>query len=429
MTRPTVSIVGGTHLGLVTAAVSAAKGFSTILYDPAPDGRHAAAAVRPGTTEPGLDELLATVSPRLVVTADPSALAPADVVFVAADTPTDDSGRSRLEAIEALLAAALSATPAGTTCVVLSQVPPGFTRTHQPPGRPVYCQVETLVVGRAVERALAPERIIVGCPDATRALPAPYRLFLDAFGCPVLVMSLESAELAKIAVNALLVATLSMTTVLAELCEATGAVWSDIAPALRLDKRIGPHAYLAPGLGIAGGNLERDLATIQEVAAAHGTDAGLVEACLATHAHRRDWALRLLHAEVLSRVPRPVIALLGLAYKENTDSTRNSAAVDLLRWLGAAEVKVFDPRVRAAVLPHASAAYAETPIAACRDADAAVIATPWEEFRSLDPGELAAAMRGNLVLDPYGVLDRGRAVAAGLRVHVLGRPPEGAARA
>lgn len=420
-TRPTVAIAGGTHLGIVTAAAAAAKGFPTVLYDEDPAVGRAVAVARAPMFEPGLDALLMEVGPRLRATDEPPGLAAADLVFVAADTPTDEEGRSRFEDIEALLATALSVARPDATCVMLSQVPPGFTRAHQPPDRPLYYQVETLAVGRAVERALTPERIIVGCPDAGRELPASYEEFLAAFGCPVLPMSLESAELAKIAVNALLAACLSMTNALAELCEVTGASWAEIAPALRLDKRIGRDAYLTPGLGFAGGHLERDLATILRLAREHGTDASPVESCLASQVHRRDWALRLLHRAVLSQIQNPRIALLGLAYKENTDSTRNSAAIDLLRWLGCATVKVFDPQVRAIALPHASHAHAEGPLQACAGADAVAVMTPWDEFRTIDPGDLAGAMRGRLVLDPYGVLDLRRATAVGLNVHVLGR--------
>ena len=161
--------------------------------------------------------------------------------------------------------------------VVLSQVPPGYTRALGvlPPQR-LYYQVETLVFGQAVERATKPERTIVGCADPAAPLNPRFRAVLDAFGCPILPMRYESAELAKISINCCLVASVTVGNTLAELCEQIGADWSEIAPALKLDRRIGPYAYLTPGLGIAGGNLERDLATVQRLSDAHGTEAGLI---------------------------------------------------------------------------------------------------------------------------------------------------------
>lgn len=145
-----------------------------------------------------------------------------------------------------------------------------------------------------------------------------------AFGCPILPMSYESAELAKISINCCLVGMISVANTLAEVCERIGADWHEIVPALRLDKRIGPYAYISPGLGIAGGNLERDLATVCRLAEEHGTDAEVVRAWIHNSRYRKDWVLRVLHSNVLNYCPQPRIAVLGLAYKENTHSIKNS---------------------------------------------------------------------------------------------------------
>src|SRR6202007_1428128 len=104
---------------------------------------------------------------------------------------------------------------------------------------------------------------------------------VDAFGCPILPLRYESAELAKISINFCLVASIGVANTLAELCESIGADWAEIVPALRLDRRIGPHSYLSPGLGIAGGNLERDLRTVLDLAADRRADTGIVEAWIA----------------------------------------------------------------------------------------------------------------------------------------------------
>ena len=216
---------------------------------------------------------------------------------------------------------------------MLSQVPPGFTRRKQREERMLYYQVETLIFGRAVERALHPERYIVGCADPAQPLPAAFRVFLEAHGCPIWPMRYESAELAKISINMCLVASVTTANTLAELCEKIGADWSEIVPALKLDKRIGPHSYLAPGLGIAGGNLERDLATVCNFADEHGTDAGVVRAWIANSRHRRDWAIRVLQQELFPKTDDPVIAVLGLAYKQDTHSTKNSPSLALLEHL------------------------------------------------------------------------------------------------
>jgi UDPglucose 6-dehydrogenase len=208
---------------------------------------------------------------------------------VAPDIATDDFGRSDLAPIDDLLNLTFSAARDDAVIVVLSQVPPGFSRERIRSERALYYQVETLIFGRAVERALYPERYIIGCADPKEALPVAYEAFLVAHNCPILKMRYESAELAKISINMCLVASVSTANTLAELCEKIGADWSEIVPALKLDRRIGQFSYLAPGLGIAGGNLERDLATVCNFADEFGTDSGVVKSWIANSKRRRDW--------------------------------------------------------------------------------------------------------------------------------------------
>jgi UDPglucose 6-dehydrogenase len=220
--------------------------------------------------------------------------------------------------------------------------------------------------------------------------------------------------LAKISINMFLVSSVVTTNTLAEICEAIGADWSEIAPALRLDKRIGPHAYLSPGLGIAGGNLERDLITVRTLAEQHGTDAGIVGAWLANSRYRCDWALRTLHTEVLAKSERPLIALWGLAYKQDTASTKNSPALALLESLKDFPVQTYDPAVKVGGRPSATA------LDACAGASALVVMTPWKEFSTYTASQIAGRMPGRVVIDPFGMLDGRQLTAAGFAYHRLG---------
>jgi UDPglucose 6-dehydrogenase len=412
VTRPVIGFAGMTHLGLVSAVCAAEKGFRVVCFDPG--------AARIAVSEPQLDQLAAKNAARLRFNASDDELRACDVVYVAPDVPTDDAGQSDLGPIDELLERVFAAARRDAVIVVLSQVPPGYTRGKQRDGRILYYQVETLIFGRAVERALHPERFIVGCSDPSQPLPAAYRAFLDAHGCPVLPMRYESAELAKISINMFLVASVSTANILAELCEAIGADWSEIVPALRLDKRIGEHAYLSPGLGIAGGNLERDLATVIRFADERGTDAGVVRSWLANSRHRRDWALRVLHQRILSKVRDPVLAVLGLAYKQDTHSTKNSPSLALLAHLHSFRVRLYDPVVAAREAGHPRAQGVRSELEACEGADALIVMTPWPQFSKLDPRALASRLRGNVVLDPYAVLNDAECRSAGLEVHRLG---------
>lgn len=414
-----------THLGVVSAAAVGAKGFPTICYD---SDCKLIGRLTEGETpvnEPDLDDLIRANAERQAFTADIGRLAECDIVYISTDVPTDDAGRSDLRAISALVEAVGKALRPDGLLVVLCQVPPGFTRAIDViPRERLYYQVETLVFGRAVARALHPERTIVGCDDPATPLDRRYHTLLSAFGCPLLPMRYESAELAKIAINCCLASSISVANTLSELCEKIGAEWSEIVPALRLDARIGQHAYLAPGLGIAGGNLERDLATVISLSERHGANSDVVRCWLTNSRHRRGWAARTIRAALLSKRPEATVAVWGLAYKENTHSTKNSPSLATLASLPDTRFVVHDPVVRADSVAHQHISRAAEPMQALTDADALMILTPWPHYRNISARDIAEALRGRIVLDPYRVLNPKAAVRAGLDYYSLGLPHE-----
>jgi len=422
MSSPVVAFVGMTHLGLNSVVAGAERGFTMIGYDPDPSLVERLNRGEMPVVEPDLDRLAAANKAKLTFTADPKDLAGCDVVYVAPDVATDDEGRSDLSTIDHLLDLAFAHARADSVLVVLSQVPPGYTRARQRAGRTLIYQVETLIFGRAMERALYPERTIIGLADPAKALPDAYRLYLEGHGNPPLLpMRFESAELAKISINCCLVASVSVANTLAEICERIGADWSEIAPALKLDRRIGAYSYLTPGLGISGGNLERDLATVLRFADHHATDGGVVAAWLANSRHRKGWSEQVLRSEVLDGNPAARVAVLGLAYKENTHSIKNSPSLACLERIKGCDVAVFDPVVKGSVVPWAKDCAS---IEECvSGADALAILTPWAEFKGLEPSRLAELMRGRVIIDPYRCVAAETAVAAGFDYVSLGMPP------
>lgn len=426
MTKPVIGFAGLSHLGICSATAAAARGFEVIGFQ-----ADAALVARVDAgdlpiVEPGLDALFAAHRPRLRFSDDPAALTACDIVYLSLDVPTDDGGDSDLAPVRALIATITPHLASHALLMILCQVSPGFTRaTLFDPDR-LYYQVETLIFGRAVERAMTPERIIVGVPRSGQDLPAALDEFLSAFDCPILPMRYESAELCKISINLCLVASVSVANTLADLSDRLGADWAEIVPALRLDQRIGRFAYLKPGLGISGGNLERDLVSVCRMADRLGAESGVVRGFLADSAFRRDWLLRAVHEALPSRIA-PRLAVLGLAYKEDTASTKNSPSLALIGKLGDVEIAAYDPVVRLAGKPSPGFVQAAGVAAACRDADAVILATPWAEFRDLEPAGLARLMRGRAVIDPYALLDGAAFEAAGFSYRTLGRPSAGLA--
>ncbi|MCW9034150.1 MAG: nucleotide sugar dehydrogenase [Rhodospirillales bacterium] len=423
-TNPIIGFCGMTHLGLNSAIAGASKGFQMICFDADADLIAKLAQGDLPVVEPQLDELLATHKGKVTFTSLLADLHKCDVVYVAPDVPTDDTGKSDLSGINKLLDLVMPEIKKDAVLVVLSQVNPGFTRNRGRDEGPLYYQVETLIFGRAVERALYPERYIVGCVDPAAPLPVPYRIFLEAHDCPILPMRYESAELAKISINMCLVASVSVANTMAEICENIGADWSEIVPSLRLDKRIGQFSYINPGLGISGGNLERDLASVIRMADAHDTDAGVVRSWIDNSVHRKGWPFRTLKTEVLDNNPDANICVLGLAYKENTHSVKNSPALvllDSLRDSGASgEVTVYDPVVAANAVGE-NLCSAPSSLEACQRSDVVLIMTPWDEFRSLDLGALSQKMKGKIIIDPYAVLDANQADELGFKYITLGK--------
>jgi UDPglucose 6-dehydrogenase len=420
MTAPLVAYVGMTHLGICSAVAAASKGFAIRAIDPDAALVARLNAGKLPVVEPDLDDLLAAHRSRINFSSEMADLRDCDLIYVAPDVPTDDTGKSELSGLDKLLEIARANSRPDAVVVVLSQVSPGYTRARQRPGRLLLYQVETLIFGRAVERATKPERFIVGQADPAAPLPLPLDTFLKGFGCPILPMRFESAELCKIAINCCLVSSISVANTLAELCEGIGANWAEIVPALRLDRRIGAYAYLAPGLGIAGGNLERDLATVVGLADGVHSDAGVVRAWIANSRHRKTWAAETIRKVVLDKNPDAVVAVWGLAYKENTASVKNSPSLATIAALADTNLVLHDPVVDASVAQHPTASSASDAFSALKGADALMILTPWQDYRAADPAAIAAAMRGRIVLDPYAILDGAAACSAGLHRYTLG---------
>jgi UDPglucose 6-dehydrogenase len=417
-----VGVVGLSHLGTVVSAGLASLGLPVTAVD-RPDRVADFAPGRLPVPEPGLAALLA--GPRPTFTATYAALAGAALVILAVDTQTDEQNRSDVSALEAHLEGMLPCLGPDVVLVLMSQVPVGYTRAlaariraRRPELRArVYYWVETLVIGDAVARYLRPERIIVGGPTGPEeALDA----LLGHFACPVHRMDYESAELCKAAINLYLATSVTFANSLADLCEATGASMRAIIPALRADRRIGPAAYIRPGLGLAGGNLERDLVHLKALAARTGVRADLLDVILERSAARYGWLLAAIERWILKAGPRPRLALWGLAYKKNTDSTKNAVSLRLAADLGPRAIVVaYDPQV---TVPIPAVDRAPSALDAARGADGLVILTDWDEFGAVDPAALRGALGRPVVVDAAGALDPVRARAAGLTLVAIGEP-------
>ena len=399
-----IGIAGLSHLGLVTAAGLAEKGFQIVAWDPNTINDEGLSAGNMNMSEPQLTELLSKNTNNIKFVSSCSELKIADLVYIASDTPTDNTNSSDLLLVSKIINDVLTCLEKDAVLVILSQVPPGFTESINFPSSRLFYQVETLVLGEALSRFLNPERFIIGCDNPKKETHPILNEILEKFDCPILNMSYKSAELAKIAINSILTSQVSTANMLSALCEKIGANWAEIVPALQLDKRIGRNAYLKPGLGLAGGNLERDLNILDNLTTQHKIENTQIKAWLKTSEIQKNWLYRKFTSLDLDKQRDPKIAILGLAYKENTHSIKNSSAIDFLNQVKDYKVWVHDPVVKLINMPWLQ--QVENAAEAIEDADILIVATPWPEYQHLQLEKIYSMMKTPIIIDPLSLFSK-----------------------
>jgi UDPglucose 6-dehydrogenase len=372
-----VAVCGLWHLGSVIAGCLASAGHAVIGFDDA--------AAEPPPFEPGLAELLQAVR----TTTDRSTLRDAEVIWIAWDTPVDDDDRADVDFVLRRAEAVLESAAEGAQVIVSSQLPVGSVRRLENafPRLAFACIPENLRLGKAIESFTKAERFVVGTRGERERIAA----LLAPFGVPIEWMSIESAEMTKHALNALLATSIAFINEIASVCEQHGADAHDVARALKSDRRIGPRAYLNPGAAFSGGTLARDV----QFLAGHSP---LMAAVKASNDRHAEWAREKL-LSVLGELRGKTVAIWGLTYKPGTDTLRRSASVELARWLvgQGARVRAHDPAVKH-IAPDVPATLCASATEALDGADALVMATEWASYRD------AAIPRGTVVIDPNGFL-------------------------
>jgi UDPglucose 6-dehydrogenase len=408
----TICVYGLWHLGCVTAACLAGPDWHVIGLDLDQARVEQLARGCPPVAEPELADLLQSglTAKHLELSSEPElALARADVLWVTFDTPVDDNDRADPEWVRAQLEAVRPWIKPDTLVIVSSQVPVGFSRSlerdwrQSDPSLSVACMPENLRLGDAIHRFRHPDRLVIGTGEGVDR-----QRLLELVG-PLCDqpqwMSLESAEMSKHALNSFLGLCATYANELGRLCEVVAADAADVERALRSDPRVGQRAYVAAGAPVAGGTLARDVTTLQSLARDFSVRVPVLNAILESNAVHQAWVHDHLE-RLLSETVAPQVALLGLTYKPDTDTLRRSFAVELGRQLlqQGIGVRAFDPAIQ--VLPvdlegvHLAASAAD----ALEGADAAVLSTPWPEFRSLEAADFVSHMRQPRVVDQAGFL-------------------------
>jgi UDPglucose 6-dehydrogenase len=431
-----ISVIGCGYLGAVHAACMAELGHDVVGIDV--DERKVAelSAGRAPFFEPGLPEVLqrATASGRLRFTTDMTEAAGAQVHFVAVGTPqTAGSHAADLTYVDAAVTGLLPHLSDGDLVVGKSTVPVGTAARlaelvrASSSGADLAWNPEFLREGFAVQDTVSPDRFVYGVPAGaagervTALLDEVYATAL-ATGMPRLVMDYATAELVKVSANAFLATKISFINAMAEIAEATGADVTRLADAIGHDARIG-RKFLNAGLGFGGGCLPKDIRAFQARADELGLDSLAFLADVdAVNLRRRDRVVALAE-ELVGTVSGSRIAVLGVAFKPNSDDVRDSPALDVARRLhdAGAHVAVFDPEANATAARAApDLDYVADAVTALRGADAVLVLTEWAEFRQLDPADVAELVAHRRVIDGRNVLDAAAWRAAGFEYRVVG---------
>ena len=430
-----VSVIGTGYLGATHAACMSSLGFEVIGVDVDAAKIELLTAGRVPFYEPGLEDLLQKeiASGRLTFSTDFSAIADADVHFICVGTPQKpDSLAADLKYVDAALDAVAAICKPGSLVVGKSTVPVGTAARLRErllkinPKVDLAWNPEFLREGFAVEDTLHPNRLVVGVTNdaAENKLKEIYASNL-AENTPWVRADLPTSELVKVAANSFLATKISFINAMAEVCEAAGGDVTVLAKAIGYDPRIGSR-FLQAGIGFGGGCLPKDIRAFMARAGELGADQALefLREIDSINLRARQRVIELVRKDLSDNLAGKKIAVLGAAFKPDSDDVRDSPALDIAAQIAAAGavVTIHDPKAIAPAKKRFPAlGFSEDIEGALRGADLVLHLTEWKVYRELDPAKMAKLVANPIIIDGRNALDREAWIAAGWKFRALGR--------
>ena len=430
-----VSVIGTGYLGATHAACMSSLGFEVIGVDVDAAKIELLTAGRVPFYEPGLEDLLQKeiASGRLTFSTDFSAVADADVHFICVGTPQKpDSLAADLKYVDAALDAVAAICKPGSLVVGKSTVPVGTAARLRErllkinPKVDLAWNPEFLREGFAVEDTLHPNRLVVGVTNdaAENKLKEIYASNL-AENTPWVRADLPTSELVKVAANSFLATKISFINAMAEVCEAAGGDVTVLAKAIGYDPRIGSR-FLQAGIGFGGGCLPKDIRAFMARAGELGADQALefLREIDSINLRARQRVIELVRKDLSDNLAGKKIAVLGAAFKPDSDDVRDSPALDIAAQIAAAGavVTIHDPKAIAPAKKRFPAlGFSEDIEGALKGADLVLHLTEWKVYRELDPAKMAKLVANPIIIDGRNALDREAWIAAGWKFRALGR--------
>jgi UDPglucose 6-dehydrogenase len=427
-----IAVIGVGYVGLVTGACFSDLGNRVVALD---INEERIENLKKGILpiyEPGLAEVVDrnVRAGRLhFTTSYEEALKAAEFVFIAVGTPEGVDGEADLQYVRMAAEAIANTMDHGVIIINKSTVPVGtgnwvaeIIRENQPK-RIDYSVVscpEFLREGSAIQDFLSPDRTVIGSEDLDAAeRVAQLHLPLRA---PIMVTDLRTAEMIKYASNAFLATRISFINEIANICEELGADVKEVARGMGYDKRIGHH-FLEAGIGYGGSCFPKDVKALAHMAQVHGRHPQLLHAVMEINQYQRRHVILKLD-DLLEDLNGKTVALLGLAFKQDTDDMREAPAITIADYLHerGAVVRAYDPaamEAAARVMPYLE--MAKNPYELVEGVDAMVVITPWNEFKQLDMQRIKAAMRTPIVIDGRNLYDPDEMCAMGFEYRGIGR--------
>ncbi len=421
--RQPIGVLGVGWVGLVTAACFAELGHRVVARDVIAEKVEALQRGELTIHEPGLPELVQRNSERLAFTTEiGDVLEAAQLLFVCVDTPPTESGDADLTSVRSVVEdlrgdgsrvlAMKSTVPAGT----------GMTIRRELPGVPYVSCPEFLKEGTAVEDFLHPDRVVIGVEPGDEAAADAVQALYAPLGGQVVRTNVTSSEMIKLASNAFLAAKISFINEIANVCEEVGADVNAVAEGMGLDDRIGPK-FLRAGIGWGGSCFSKDVSALKQLAANTGYHFQLLNAVIEVNELQKRRVINKL-SDRLGSLAGKRIALLGLAFKPDTDDMRGASSLVMAARLHGegATVVGYDPVANERAREVLSEVETTTSaIEALDGADAAILVTEWPEFAELDWSDAAKRMANPLLIDGRNFLDPERLRAAGFTYEGIGR--------
>jgi len=433
-----IGMVGTGYVGLVSGTCFSKFGVDVVCVDTDADKIDRLRGGECPIYEPGLENLIASNvrSGRLRFSTElEDAVVGADAVFIAVGTPSRrGDGHADLSYVHAAAEEIAHVLDRYTVVVTKSTVPVGtgrevarVIREARPDAEfDVASNPEFLREGSAIDDFMRPDRVVIGV-DSDRAADVLREIYRPLFllETPIVLTTLETAELTKYAANTFLATKITFINEIADLCEKVGANVQDIARGIGLDGRIG-NKFLHAGPGYGGSCFPKDTLALVRTAQDYGAPARIVETVVDINNRRKARMADKIIAACGGSVAGKTIAVLGLTFKPNTDDMRDSPSLDIVPALiaGGATVRAFDPEgMKEAAEILDGVAYCDDPYGAMEDADALVIITEWNAFRALDLGRVKQLMTRPLMVDLRNIYQPAEMARAGFTYHSIGRVP------